>query len=65
MYTEDFPHFPKQVTINQVWHITRKTECDDKEIEAAKIEFAAERKAAKKVKRFSRGRSKSTPPNIQ
>ena len=65
MYADDFPQSPKQVTVTQVWHTTRKPGRDDEEIEATRLKVAAERKAARKQKPFSRERSKSAPPTFQ
>ena len=65
MYAEDFPQSPKQVTVTQVWHTTRKHGRDDEEIEATRLKVAAERKANRNKKVFTRERSKSAPPSFQ
>ena len=51
MYADDFPQSPKQVTVTQVWHTTRKHGRDDEEIEATRLKVAAERKAARNKNR--------------
>ena len=61
MYADDFPQSPKQVTVTQVWHTTRKPGRDDEEIKATRLQVAAERKAVRKL----RQRSKSAPPKLQ
>ena len=65
MYADDFPQSPKQVTVTQVWHTTRKHGRDDEEIEATRLKVAAERKANRNKKVFARERSKSAPPSFQ
>ena len=65
MYADDFPQSPKQVTVTQVWHTTRKHGRDDEEIEDTRLKVAAERKANRNKKVFTRERSKSAPPSFQ
>ena len=66
MYAGDFPQSPKQVTVTQVWHNTRKPGRDDDEIEAAQRKHAADRrKANRSMKPFSRERLKVHTPNVE
>ena len=66
MYAGDFPQSPKQVTVTQVWHNTRKPGRDDDEIEAAQRKHAADRRRANRAtKPFARERLKAHPTNVE